>query len=505
MWDNDDYGGNSCDHMARYPKQGYLGFVAYDPGFEDSCLQDGYEPNNSFETAEALMDPGSFGTFRLCPGDEDYFLFVPVAPMAVFSVKAFGNGDHLMMATIDGTGNPVANVISGTDSVSIPASKFPGGVLIARFYSNAEVPISYDFSLTLEQMECSQDELESNDTPATAPLIGEGQFPALTICAGDVDYYRLEVPSGTLLSATAEHAAVEGDLDLYLLASDGDTILSSAETGSNDEKVEHNIASGGTHYLQVKGFGGALNSYNLVISYEQQATNCEEDSFAPNQYIEDAVMVPPSMYKQLTACPGKEDWFAIGLNGSESLSVEVAAGASLGVSLLNSEGEKLCSGSAVAGGTSMVCSIPFAGNYKFVVANTGSSVVAYDLLVSVTEDMSTCAEDRFEENDIPEEGAEFEGSTTTWLKACGTDPDWFHFQGYPMDNVFVGLVFDQSYGFVDVFLYPDGSNQAVAWSSSVSGTPYLEYSLSQAGTYHVQVKGSDWDGNVPYNLLLWVN
>lgn len=505
VWDNDDYAGNSCDHAARYPKQGYLSFVAYDPGFENTCLQDGHEPNDSFEDAEILMDPGSYGTFRLCPGDEDYFLFTASAPAAIFSVQAFGNGNSLMMQAIDGTGDPVAAVVSGTSSVSIPASKFTGGVLIAHFYSSAEVPISYDFAFTLEQMECSPDEMEGNDTVATAPLLGEGQFSSLSICPGDVDFYRLEIPTGTVVTALVEHAAAEGDLDLYLLAGDGESILSSAATAANDEQIEFNVVSGGSHYLEVKGFAGSANNYNLTIDFGKQADNCQEDSFAPNQYMEDAVMVPPSVYKQLVSCPGKEDWFVIGLNGGENLTIEAAAGSAPGVVLYATDGAKLCNGSAGSGGTTLSCPIPSPGNYKFVIANSGAAAVVYDLTVAVSEDMSYCLEDRFEENDFPEEGALFEGETTTWLKACGTDPDWFHFAGYPMDNVFVGLVFDQGFGFVDVYLYPDGAAQPAAWSSSISGTPFLEYSVPQAGTYHVQVKGNDWDGNVPYNLFLWVN
>jgi hypothetical protein len=504
-WDNDDYAGATCDHVVRLPKEGHFTFVAYDPGADGVCMDDAYEPNDHFEDAYFFMDPGAYPSLRICGDDVDYFGFAIFGAAVKVTVQAFGNGNDLYWQAQDGMGNPVAGMQSGSASVSVTGGKLSGGVLLVRAHSNTGAPVTFDLLVTPEAGECKPDSLESNDSPAEAELIGEGSFQDLTICAGDEDWFRLEVPAGTLLSATATHAAQEGDLDLYLYGSDGTTPLDSAETSSKEETVEANILSGGTHYLKVAGFQGASNSYNLSVSFEQQTENCQEDSFAPNQYVDEAIMVPPSLYKQLVACPGKEDWFAIGLNGGETLSVTVSPGSGLGLHLENSEGTLLCTGKSVSGGIGFDCTIPAPGNYRFRVFNQGYAAAYYDLDVAVEDPPGPCQDDRFENNDTVGNGAEILYSTTTWLKACGTNEDWFYFQGFSQDQVFVGLVFDPADGNVEVLLYDPSGLVPLAASDSAHGMPYLEVGLSGSGFYNLLVQGSNPSANVPYNLFVWIN
>ncbi len=503
--DNDDFGGSTCDHEVRVPKEGHYTTAVYPPGADQECLEDNYEPNDTFSDAHFLMDAGAYSNLRICGGDTDYFGFVTSGSGMNVTIQAFGNGDALVWQAQDGMGNPVDGLQSGSKSISVPGEKLSGGVLLVALWSDNEGPVTYDLTVANETGECDDDSLEPNETAPAAELIGEGLFEDLSICAGDVDFYRIEVPGSTFLGATITHAASVGDLDLYLLGSDGESVIDAALTSSEEEKVEANISSGGTHYLKVVGFQGATNSYHLSVDFEKQVDSCQEDTFAPNQYADEAVMVPPSAYKQLAACPGKEDWFAIGLNGNETLAVTVTPGNGLQLHLEEPGGTTLCDGQSQGGGTGFSCAIPGAGDYRFRVANNGTTALSYDLEVAVTPPPGPCQDDRFESNNQVAAGAKILNTTTTWLTSCGLDADWFHFPGYSQDVVFVGVVFDQWAGDLKLTLLDETGISALATSYSAAETPYVEATLPATGEYNVLVEGTDSSGNIPYNLLIWVN
>ncbi len=505
VFDNDDFGGTTCDHQVRVPKDGHFVTAVYAAGADGACLEDSYEPNDAFAEAYFLMDPGSYPELRICGDDTDYFGFMASGNAMNVTLQAHGNGDSLVWQAQDGMGNPVAGLQSGSQSVSVPGEKLTGGVLLVALWSDNEQPVTYDLTVQPETMDCSDDALEPNESPGQAELVGPGTFADLTICAGDIDTFRLEVPGGTHVTATVTHAAAAGDLDVYLLGSDGQTVLDAAETSAKEEVVEVSAAAGGTYYLRVVGYQGATNTYHLGVVYAEQADSCQEDTFAPNQYLDEAQMVPPASYSQLTACPGKEDWFAIGLNGGETLDLKVTSGSGVQLHLENGSGTPLCTGKPQGGGVGLSCPIPSPGTYRFAIANPSGLAVTYGLEVEVTNPPGPCPEDRYENNDLAGNGAQLVNPVTTWLTACGTDSDWFYFSGYSQDLVFVGLVFDPSQGNVEVTLFDDSSVYPLGTSNSLAGKPYVEASLSWSGTYYVLVEGTGAGATVPYSLFLWVN
>lgn len=500
-WDNDDYAGSNCDHSSRLPKQGSYSFVAYDPGFESSCLEDSHEPNESYSTAD-FLEPGSYDGLRICDDNEDYYIFAVLSPQIAVTVDAFGN-DALVTELLNDTGNPLQPASSGSFSANFQSSNLPGGILGLHVSSADGQPATYAISVTAQDVSCTADDLEPNDTVSKAVLLSEGQFNGLNICPGDQDYFKLEIPSGTTLSALIDHSVEQGDLDLYLLAGDGTTTLSYAQTGTDDEELTASITQGGTHYLLVNGFYGSSAGYNLVLDFDKQSEVCLEDSFAPNQYEDEAVMTPAATYAQLTACPGKSDWFALGLNGAETLEIAVSA-SSLSVQVIDADGTTLCTGSGTGGGTKATCSIPGPGIYRYGITNSGGLAVTYDLTVTVLEDTSTCHDDRFEENDVPEGAAEMVHSVMTQLKACGQDPDWFFFQGYPQEFVFGGLYVSDLAAQVEVSLYDDTGFNLLAQSNTGGGQPFVEFQLPSMGVYFLKVESGDFYGNLTYDLFLWI-
>jgi hypothetical protein len=503
--DNDDYAGVACDHTARLPKQGFFTSVLYDPGFSDACLEDGYEDNDS-EWAATPLDPGQHPALRLCPGEHDYYRFPLSAPSASVAIDAYGDAAAVVTDVLDGDGNPVHGEVYGTTSFAFPASALAGGAAIVHVHSVSGAPATYTLTVGVEEQQCTPDSIEPNDQVGTAPLIGEGEYSNLSICAGDLDYYRVEVPSGNVVSVLVDFSAAAGDLDAYLLAGDGQDVLVSAQTTTDDEVIEFGAVTGGTYYILVKGVAGASNAYNMTVTVSAPAEQCLDDSFAPNGYPEMAAMVPVGTYNGLVLCAGKQDWFATGLNGGETLTVEATgSGSGMSAQLFDAAtGAPVCSGAPGSTGVTMTCTIPGPGIYAFYLASSVNQNLKYSLTVSVKEDMTVCTEDRFESNDNQAEAADIIYTITTWGKACGQDPDWFRFEGYPMEQVLAAVGHDPELGAVDLSLYAPDGQTLLAMTDTADGIEYLEYNLVEYGLYYLVVKGADFYGNVPYDLFLWL-
>lgn len=103
----------------------------------------------------------------------------------------------------------------------------------------------------------SCDPTGGNDTIARATVLAAGTPVSARICAGDVDFYRVDAGTSTVaVTVSFTHSA--GDLDVQAVRADGSVITESAGTG-NEERV----SATGTFYVRVFGYSGAQNSYTI--------------------------------------------------------------------------------------------------------------------------------------------------------------------------------------------------------------------------------------------------
>jgi hypothetical protein len=112
---------------------------------------------------------------------------------------------------------------------------------------------------------CLDDNLEQNDTPATARRIGAGSFADLMYCAGDFDFYEIVVVTGESLRVDAifDHAAI--NLGLELLDESGQTVALSNVSNGN-ESVSFTPVTGGSFYVRVFGPFNASGGYELRVA-----------------------------------------------------------------------------------------------------------------------------------------------------------------------------------------------------------------------------------------------
>ena len=122
---------------------------------------------------------------------------------------------------------------------------------------------------------CVDDAFEDNDDLAGAVPIPPGEHEG-QICAGDQDWFSVDVCAGGTLTVDLVFANASGDLDMGLRSADGSLIAASA-SATDDEQIVYTVDHDATVIIQIVGYAGAQNAYGLDV-----ALVCPEPSaFAP--------------------------------------------------------------------------------------------------------------------------------------------------------------------------------------------------------------------------------
>lgn len=171
---------------------------------------DGFEPNNTCQTASSASSLCEFG-LSLDPSDSDWFSFV-VAPGQTFrvAVRAHDTSANITMALDDGctstllaaSGTPAdapnlewENTTAGTVSAKLRVSHVSGTTAGCTFY---------DISATVLESTpgCSDDALEPNNCCGIAPDLPITSHD-LTLQAGDQDWFKVTIPQNRALEIHA--------------------------------------------------------------------------------------------------------------------------------------------------------------------------------------------------------------------------------------------------------------------------------------------------------------
>lgn len=117
---------------------------------------------------------------------------------------------------------------------------------------------------------CQPDDDEPNDTLQQATELVPGARVGLSLCDGDIDTFRFEVPEGTVSAQVAlVHLAARGDLDLFVYGPpDGAQRVGQSATASDREQVLLQAPQAGPHFVQVQALGDQENTYRLELELE---------------------------------------------------------------------------------------------------------------------------------------------------------------------------------------------------------------------------------------------
>ncbi len=266
------------------------------------CQDDAREDNDS-RTAAASLPPLGAGSYLLtsCPAgtstmidDEDWFELDVSADASVTITLAGGTVTDLDLALVDAAGATLLKSESASSNESLTRCLTPGLYYVRVHAIGAtrnEYTLTYASAATScgASMVCQDDDNEPDDSAAAATLadLDNGAFTALTsaTCAGDEDWYQVDLFADESLHVTLtfEQTAADEDLDLQLFrgatnlhpCTETDTSGCSAASGSSttsNENLVEPITTAGTYYVVVRGWQGAENLYDLCIGLS--ATNC---------------------------------------------------------------------------------------------------------------------------------------------------------------------------------------------------------------------------------------
>lgn len=517
--DNDDPTGTECDRTARSPKSGWHTVAVYpDTGGTHTCLDDASEPDGDAATAPSLVSGAYFGR-RMCGADVDY-LTVDTSPQSVVVAQVIADPSHgdLEVSLLDGAGTVVDTDSSAqtTRTVTSPVDAV-GPFTLAVSGQGATVAMSYSIILSATDAPCGVDANEPNDSTTGATIdVPVGPTLGLTICAGDSDWFVFQVSAEETLTVSAVFEHAFGDLDVDLVDADGTTVLATSSGENSTETVTFSPdGASQTVYVRVYGHDGGANSYELVVGRE--FATCDDDIFAPNGSPGQSMMLFQGVYQNLIACPGADDWFAMEVNGGETVDILVDSSASPGGSSTievalyqDPTGTPLITVQADQDGITYASLVaPAAGTIFYTVATTASADVDYHVLQQLSLPAGPCSDDRFEPNDTVETASFVSEGVHTSLSLCGSDgpdedADYFLVDLPPFSTLFVITGHETEMGYTDVTVIdPNGTEVAKVLDDG----PGVDLSVlaELPGTYRIEVTGFDVIDVLPYDFAVLVD
>lgn len=478
------------------------------------CQPDSFEENNNADTA-SVVAPGSFNGLSICAGDEDFFAIQAGAgdnlEINVLFTDADGNLD---IELIDPNQNRFGVGRSNSDNERIFAENLPlSGTYLLKVngFEGAENSYNLDISLEVNQDNtCADDSFEENDAASSAASIAPQTFEDLVVCPGDPDFFKIRAERGERIAVTATFTQADGDLDLTIIAPDGETVLARGLTDTDNEDAQTPMLEvSGDYIIAVAGVDPAAgNTYDLTVTKEDApvVNNCEDDNFEDNDSRDQTTTLAPGLIDSLVVCPGDEDWYAVGLNAGDDISVEIDfthADGDLDLVLYQPENPEPIAASRTRTDGEVVgfTDVPVSGVYLVrVVGGTPEDGNDYVMLLERTEPVNEgCEDDDLEDNDNNTQPRLIQEGTTSG-QVCSGDEDWFSIHANA--GAEVSMLLQPSGGNLDLeFFSPNG--QSLGVSSNETGSEELELTAATSGHYLIRVFGPR-GSEASYNLTALV-
>jgi hypothetical protein len=231
------------------------------------CRDDAFEPNNS-PTEAAGLTADRFDDLTLCPEDLDWFrLDLTRGDRLMVIVNTdFLASDYFQIVLFD----PTATEVLQEDNLLIDHTVNADAAYLLRAQT-ADPRATYGLVVTISRgIPCDDDDLEPNDNAFDATVISAGQLPHRVICPHDEDWYVLERPLDKRLEARIDYPALQGDLDLDLLAGDAQTLVMRSATAGNSEFVYVEDHPGTRFFLRVYASPETANQYEMNVELLQR-------------------------------------------------------------------------------------------------------------------------------------------------------------------------------------------------------------------------------------------
>ncbi len=381
-----------------------------------------------------------------------------------------------------------------------------GDGCVEKVYGDCDTGYICQEGWCVPQATCSDDSYEQNDTLAAAAFISEGAHPGLQVCPDDEDYYYTYLLTGEELKVDVYFTHSQGDLDLMIYDSDGDTVAYSLSMTDN-ESASVTAPASGTYYLHIYGYAGAQNSYTLSVTITP-AASCSDDGYEDNDTRATAYTVDDGYLGGLQICSGDDDYFDAYLYTGDQLSVTINfthSGGDLDMQLFDPSGGILQSSTSSSNSETVSAAAASSGYHAWRVYGVGGDENSYSMDVTITP-AATCTDDQYEDNDtlsgaeelVPDTG----NNDYSGLQICAYDDDWFAVYLYAEESMDVSIAFTHSQGDLDLYLY-DSLGSQIDYSNSSADSETVSVTGSTGEYYYFKVIGYGGAEN-SYDLNIYV-
>jgi hypothetical protein len=446
------------------------------------------EENDTWDTAYSISCNQVYYNLR-CLDPDWYRLDLSAGSsldVNIYFANALGDLD---LYVYDPRGALVASSASTGDGefTHIESVALPGRYLIAVVgYNNA-------YNVYDMQVACSlpDDAFEPNDTWDTAASISPGTYNDLQ-CLDD-DWYRLWLsPGDSILDVSIQFTNALGDLDLYVYDPTGAIVGYSTTTSDNKAVHLSGITMSGRYLIQVTGYGGATNSYDLQISVSRQ----RDDSFEENDTWDTAKSVSCNTRYDDLHCLDP-DWYRISLDVGDFIAIATyfsdAAG-DLDLYLYDPQGYLVASSESQDDNEFVEFSADIAGRWLIEVVGYEGAQNDYDMEIGCISD------DRYEENDRFSDAKTLDDGW--YYNLVCADDDWFRVWKPSAHYVIFYIEFANDYGDLGIDLYDEDGTY---WDTS-DGSADDEWFTIVGGSgayYYFRVFNNDAGANV-YDIYVEV-
>ncbi len=480
-----------------------------------ATLDDGYEDNDFLETATFLdlQQQSSLNYLAILSGDDDWFSF-DMGATGQFGdevrIDFAGYQGDLDLQLYDAFGNYISGSGGTGDWESISLEGLAAGTYYAKVYGfGGEENPDYSLSVVAPTGGTTLDDrYEQNNDIASATAVDlqqDSYFDNLVIQSNDSDWFSFNL-AGT--GGYGDEVRIDfwddlGDLDLRLYDASGNLLNSSTSTGDSESISLEGLAAG-TYYAEVYGYNGASNPYYTLDIWALTAASATGDSYEENDSLDTAYNLSrlegQNYFDALSIESGDDDWFSFELlnPGGYGDEVRIDFGHYLGdldLQLYDENGNLLTGSYSTSDGESVSLEGLDAGEYYArIYGYSDASNPYYNLTITAPTGSGMAGDDRYEENDSRESGADL-GSLTgvtsfDHLVIQSGDDDWFSFTTTGTGGFSDALTIDfwGAQGDLDLELL-DAFGNYVGGSFGVGDSETVSLADLPAGEYTAHVYG----------------
>jgi len=484
-------------------------------GGGEVCGPDGFEDDDRRERANAAGTGGSWPTLTGQAGDPDWFAVdFCAAGTLTATARALGQGDPVALRVLRSNGTSVLQSDAGqTGTASVIVDNVADE---SRLYVVAEGagrcrPYALDISVTgCGGGGCAADAYEPNDTAAAATDAGSGAtLNGLTVAPTSPDWFAVDVCAGGALVATSTHDGERGDLDLFLYASDGATLVDSSQGLGGTEQVSFPSPGGATTvYVQVRGIAGDCLPYGLALVVDGCGGACFDDAGEQNDEPARATQAGTgAAYSDVVAAPGDADWYAVDVCAGGfvyATAMVNPADGDIGLRLYDGDGATVLDSGAASNGTATVSGTAAGAGRRYVrVLSVGQGCVPYTLDIAVDGCEDQCVDDGWEDNDGSATATDGGSGHEFAATAVSGDVDWYRLLVCPNGQANATVTWDAADGDVTLQLYRADGTLVLAGGQGGGGTLTAVGQVPAGETVaFARVEALGADRCIPYEIAL---